>query len=81
MKKLCFFALIITMVFSCTSKRELLFTDQFSEYELGPVMPHVGPHTEYHYVSAAAPKGPWVVTAFQARKMDIGYPIDIHSPP
>lgn len=73
MKKLILSALVAVAAMACGQQRQVLFSDNFSEYELGPVMPHVGPHTEYHYVSAAEPKGPWVVTAFQARKMDTAW--------
>jgi rhamnogalacturonan endolyase len=44
----------------------LLFDDQFESLRPGPLMPVVGPHTEYHYIPEAVPHGPWAVSAFDS---------------
>ena len=45
---------------------QLLFDDSFEKLRPGPLMPVVGPHTEYHYLSEAISAGPWSVTAFDS---------------
>lgn len=44
----------------------LLFEDGFATLRPGPLMPVVGPHTEYHFLPEAIPPGPWAVTAFDS---------------
>jgi rhamnogalacturonan endolyase len=45
---------------------ELLFEDGFATLRPGPLMPAVGPHSEYHYLSEAVPHGPWAVSTFDS---------------
>ena len=45
---------------------QLLFEDRFETLRPGSLMPVVGPHSEYHYLSEAIPFGPWAVTAFDS---------------
>ena len=45
---------------------QLLFDDSFEKLRPGSLMPVVGPHSEYHYLSEAIPEGPWAVTAFDS---------------
>ena len=40
----------------------LLFYDDFKTQKRGPLSHNLGAHTEYHYLSAAAPKGNWAVS-------------------
>jgi hypothetical protein len=42
----------------------ILFDEDFSSHEPGPFSPDVGPHTEYHFLAAAAPKRGWSVASF-----------------
>ncbi len=46
---------------------ELLLEDSFDSLKSGYLLGPVGAHTEYHYLSASAPKGPWSVTTFTSR--------------
>ena len=41
-----------------------LLSDDFSGLEIGTFSTPVGPHTEYHYLPEAAPKGNWAVSCF-----------------
>ena len=43
---------------------EILFEDDFGELEVGMFSSPVGPHTEYHFLPEAAPKGNWTVACF-----------------
>ncbi len=70
-------AAAIILVTNCTQSQTTLFTDQFDKYEVGPFFPHVGPHTEYHYISAAQPTGPWVMSAFASRWMDTAWRVNL----
>ena len=42
--------------------------------------PHVGPHTEYHFIKEAQAKGAWVMTAFQSRWTDTAWRITYPNP-
>jgi len=44
----------------------VLLDDDFSTLRTGLLMNAVGAHTEYHYLSEAAPKGNWAVSAFKS---------------
>jgi len=44
----------------------VIFDDQFETLRPGPLMPVVGPHSEYHYLTEAVPYGPWSVTTFDS---------------
>ena len=72
-----FFLLAIAILFlaSCSSRPVTLFHDDFSGYTVGDLMPHVGPHTEYHYMIEAQPQGAWTMTAFQSRWTDTAWKI------
>jgi hypothetical protein len=43
---------------------EALLDEDFSNLEIGMFSAPVGPHTEYHYLPEAAPKGNWAVSCF-----------------
>ncbi|UCF36745.1 MAG: hypothetical protein JSU96_18340 [Acidobacteriota bacterium] len=61
------FFLLIASLPACTSQAEhdqILLDDDFSGLEVGMLSAPVGPHTEYHYLPEAAPKGNWAVTSF-----------------
>ena len=45
-----------------------LFEDDFSGFPPGLFSADVGPHTEYHYLPEAAPKGGWSVASFASRE-------------
>ena len=47
---------------------EILFEDDFSQFEMGAFSANVGAHTEYHFLPEAAPKGGWTVAAFLSGK-------------
>lgn len=47
---------------------EILLQDNFSGLEIGLFSAEVGAHTEYHYLSEAAPKGNWTVACFTSHK-------------
>jgi rhamnogalacturonan endolyase len=70
MKSLNFFSVIIlflTLSLCCTergSNDAILLDDDFSGLEPGMFSAPVGPHTEYHYLPEAAPKGNWAVSCF-----------------
>ncbi len=49
-----------------TNEDTLIFDDQFETLRPGPLMPVVGPHSEYHYLPEAVPFGPWSVTTFDS---------------
>ena len=40
----------------------ILFQDDYQGYMRGPLSTNLGAHTEYHYLSAAAPTGAWAVS-------------------
>ncbi len=44
--------------------RTLLLEEDFSGLAVGMFSADVGPHTEYHYLPEAAPKGGWAVSCF-----------------
>jgi hypothetical protein len=44
----------------------ILFDDQFEALRPGSLMPVVGPHSDYHFLSEAIPAGPWSVTTFES---------------
>jgi len=58
--------LILFSLGSCAreSRDRILFSDGFSGLETGMFSEPVGPHTEYHFLPEAAPKGNWAVSAF-----------------
>ncbi len=41
-----------------------LLQDAFVDLPIGQFSPEVGPHTEYHFLPEAAPKGNWTVSCF-----------------
>jgi hypothetical protein len=45
-----------------------LLEEKFESLELGMFSEPVGPHTEYHYLPEAAPKGNWAVSCFSWEK-------------
>lgn len=49
-----------------TNEDTLIFDDQFETLRPGPLMPVVGPHSEYHYLPEAVRFGPWSVTTFDS---------------
>ncbi len=55
-------------VLACTAgqpaRDTVLLDENFSDLPVGLFSVPVGPHTEYHYLKEAAPKGAWAVTAF-----------------
>jgi len=51
---------------SATSTDQLLFDDSFEGLRPGSLMPVVGPHSEYHFLSDAVPDGPWSVSTFDS---------------
>ena len=60
---MCSFCCVI--FFTCAkSDREDLLYDDFSGLDIGMFSVSVGPHTEYHYLPEAAPKGNWAVSCF-----------------
>ncbi|MFQ6035971.1 MAG: hypothetical protein ACE5NM_09020, partial [Sedimentisphaerales bacterium] len=44
----------------------ILLEDDFSTLRTGLLTSAVGAHTEYHYLSEAAPKGKWAVSTFKS---------------
>lgn len=63
---LCIAAGSIVSVLACgiSGSRAVLLDDDFSALAPQMVSAPVGPHTEYHYLSEAAPVGNWAVTCF-----------------
>lgn len=43
-----------------------LFADDFAGFRPGLLSSVVGAHTEYHYLSEAAPRGPWSISTFRS---------------
>jgi len=62
--------IIIAVSYAQTNTAEelpaVLLDDDFSALRTGLLMNTVGAHTEYHYLSEAAPKGKWAVSAFKS---------------
>jgi hypothetical protein len=62
--------IIIAVSYAQTNTAEerpgVLLDDDFSDIRTGLLMNTVGAHTEYHYLSEAAPKGKWAVSAFKS---------------
>lgn len=63
--------LTVGMAFGAThdcaaDETSILLDDDFSAYRPGQFFSVVGPHTEYHYLPDAAPKGNWVVSTFRS---------------
>ncbi len=60
--------LSLSCLLSCSpggdSHTETLLEERFADLEVGMFSEPVGPHTEYHYLREAAPKGNWAVTCF-----------------
>ena len=58
------FLLACLLLTSCTwsQKEALLFYDDFSDLDPGPLSSELGAYTEYHYLPQAAPKGNWAVS-------------------
>jgi rhamnogalacturonan endolyase len=58
--------IIAATLASCQQNRfnQVLLKDDFSALDTGLFSAPVGAHTEYHYLSEAAPKGNWVVSSF-----------------
>jgi len=63
-----FFSVILFVVFFVVclpaQKTAVLLEDDFSGLAPGMFSTPVGPHTEYHYLPEAAPKGNWAVSCF-----------------
>ena len=65
-----FFSVILLVVFfaGCFPGQKtgsaVLLEDDFSGLAPGMFSTPVGPHTEYHYLPEAAPKGNWAVSCF-----------------
>ena len=63
--KIIFLSFFILIFLSCGKKGSVvLLDDDFSGLETGMFSAPVGPHTEYHYLPEAAPKGNWAVSCF-----------------
>jgi rhamnogalacturonan endolyase len=60
------FLLTVIAFFSCKQNKfdQVLLKDDFSQLDTGLFSAPVGAHTEYHYLSEAAPKDNWVVSSF-----------------
>jgi len=62
------FGLMVGVIFlGCASRgprQAVLLDDDFSGLEPGMFSAPVGPHTEYHYLPEAAPRGNWAVSCF-----------------
>ena len=59
------YSILSCLIFTlCTpsNKEVLLFYDDYSGLKRGPLSTNLGAHTEYHYLSEAAPKGNWAVS-------------------
>ncbi len=54
----------------------VLFEDDFSGFPPGLFSADVGPHTEYHYLPEAAPKGGWSVASFASREAGLAWHIE-----
>jgi hypothetical protein len=50
------------------SRTQTLLEERFEGLEVGMFSEPVGPHTEYHYLPEAAPKGNWAVSCFSWEK-------------
>jgi hypothetical protein len=70
--KSCLLACLLGALVCCSggdeSHSETLLEERFEELELGMFSEPVGPHTEYHYLPEAAPKGNWAVSCFSWEK-------------
>ena len=67
MKKVIQFIFIAFIpLMGCNKNRftEVFLKDDFSHLDTGLFSAPVGAHTEYHYITEAAPKGNWVVSSF-----------------
>lgn len=60
----CIFSFIFSSCVKTPDGVETLLADDFSGLEVGMFSTPVGPHTEYHYLPQAAPKGNWAVSCF-----------------
>ncbi|MBN2289517.1 MAG: hypothetical protein JXQ83_09315, partial [Candidatus Glassbacteria bacterium] len=59
--------LIAALLAGCTAAHQqqaVLLEDDFSGLDPGMFSAPVGPHTEYHYLPEAAPRGNWAVSCF-----------------
>jgi hypothetical protein len=58
--------LLILLLSSCSNiDQQILFHEDFSVTEPGPLSVHMGAHTEYHYLPETAPKGNWTVSNYR----------------
>ncbi len=66
---LSFFLLALVQFSGCAGgSNAVLLDDDFSALEPQMISAPVGPHTEYHYLPEAAPKGNWAVSCFTWEK-------------
>jgi len=74
MSQKCLVSLILCLSFlvccagSGDHHSETLLEERFEGLEIGMFSEPVGPHTEYHYLPEAAPKGNWAVSCFSWEK-------------
>ncbi len=68
----CVLGLLLILVQGCgtgePAHEAVLFNEDFSGLEPGLFSAPVGPHTEYHYLPEAAPRGRWAVSCFTWEK-------------
>ena len=66
--KCTFICLFVLIGLACSggevSHDVVLLDEDFSRLDPGMFSAPVGPHTEYHYLPEAAPKGNWAVSCF-----------------
>jgi hypothetical protein len=65
----CFIVLAFSSCYQGSEGTATLLSDDFSGLEVGMFSAPVGPHTEYHYLPEAAPKGNWAVSCFSWEPM------------
>jgi len=68
----CLLGLLLLLLAGCstgeTAHDTVLLSEDFSGLEPGLFSAPVGPHTEYHYLPEAAPRGNWAVSCFTWEK-------------
>ena len=57
----------MTVLISCKTGDDgvVIFSDDYSGMRRGPLGGNAGAHTEYHYLSSAAPRGNWAISTFR----------------
>ena len=63
----CVFVVILSSCAAIYEGDRVLLADNFGGLEVGMFSTPVGPHTEYHYLPEAAPKGNWAVSCFASK--------------